>query len=236
EIINDKSYAVSHRANNKDDFPIHIVGIQQTLDKKADIGGARLSPHALIQEYLNNTEHLYGFTTNGAMLRLLRDATRLSRLSYVEFNLEQMMEEGLFAEFALLYRTLHASRFAGKKEDNADSIFEWYHQEALSSGSRIREKLSSAVEHSILLLANGLLEHPNNQELRTQLAESRISAQQYYLFVLRTVYRILFLLVIEERKLIYPEKLDATTQRKRDIYFRYYSIQRLSKLIEKNIY
>lgn len=236
ELVNNKSYAVSHRASNKDGFPIHIVGINQSLDKRADAGGARLSPHALIQEYINNTEHLYGITSNGAMLRVLRDATRLSRLSYVEFNLEQMMEEGLFTEFALLYRTLHASRFADKKEENADSIFEWYHQEALSSGSRIREKLSSAVEHSILLLANGLLEHPNNQELRTQLAESRISAQQYYLFVLRTVYRILFLLVIEERKLIYPEKLDAATQRKRDIYFRYYSIQRLSKLIEKNIY
>lgn len=162
EIVNDKSYAVSHRANNKDGFPIHIVGIQQTLDKKADIGGGRLSPHALIQEYLNNTEHLYGFTTNGAMLRVLRDATRLSRLSYVEFNLEQMMEEGLYVEFALLYRTLHSSRIANKKEENAESILEWYHQEALSSGSRIRERLSGAVEQSILLLANGILENANN--------------------------------------------------------------------------
>jgi len=236
ELINNKSYAVSHRASNKDGFPIHIVGVNQSLDKRADSGGARLSPHALIQEYINNTEHLYGITTNGVMLRILRDATRLSRLSYVEFNLEQMMEEGLFAEFALLYRTLHASRFANRKEDNGDSVFEFYHQDALSSGSRIREKLSSAVEHSILLLANGLLEHPSNQKLRTQMAENKISAQQYYLFVLRTVYRILFLLVIEERKLIYPQKLDADYQRKREIYFRYYSIQRLSKLIEKNIY
>lgn len=236
ELVNNKSYAISHRASNKDGFPIHIIGINQSLDKRADSGGARLSAHALMQEYLNNTEHLYGITTNGALLRILRDATRLTRLSYVEFNLEQMMEEGLFVEFALLYRTLHASRFASSKEDNANSIIEWYHQEALSSGSRIREKLSSAVEHSIQLLANGLLANHSNQELRNQLSEGRISANNYYLFILRTVYRILFLLVIEERKLIYPEKRDTDLQRKRDIYYQFYSVQRLSKLIQKNIY
>src|SRR5690606_5506821 len=236
EIINDKSYAVSHRANNKDDFPIHIVGIQQTLDKKADIGGARLSPHALIQEYLNNTEHLYGFTTNGAMLRLLRDATRLSRLSYIEFNLEQMMEEGLFAEFALLYRTLHGSRVANKKEENAESILEWYHQEALSSGSRIRERLSQAVEQSILLLANGILENPSNESLRQEIEDNKITPHQYYLHILRTVYRILFLLVIEERKLTYPEKRDIELNRKRDVYYKFYSVQRLTYLVDKKVY
>jgi methylase of polypeptide subunit release factors len=236
EIVNEKSYAVSHRANNKDGFPIHIVGIQQSLDKKADIGGARLSPHALIQEYLNNTEHLYGFATNGAMLRVLRDATRLSRLSYIEFNLEQMMEEGLYVEFALLYRILHSSRIANKKEENAESILEWYHQEALSSGSRIRERLSQAVEQSILLLANGILENPNNEVLRQEIEDNKITPQQYYLHVLRSVYRVLFLLVIEERKLIYPEKRDAELNRKRDVYYRFYSIQRLTYLVEKKVY
>lgn len=236
EIVNEKSYAVSHRANNKDGFPIHIVGIQQSLDKKADIGGARLSPHALIQEYLNNTEHLYGFNTNGAMLRVLRDATRLSRLSYIEFNLEQMMEEGLYVEFALLYRTLHASRIANKKEENAESILEWYHQEALSSGSRIRERLSQAVEQSILLLANGILENPNNKGLRQDIDDNKITPHQYYLHVLRSVYRILFLLVIEERKLIYPEKRDAELNRKRDLYYKFYSVQRLTYLVEKKVY
>lgn len=234
EIINDKSYAVSHRANNKDGFPIHIVGIQQTLDKKAE--GARLSSHALIQEYLNNTEHLYGFTTNGALLRVLRDATRLSRLSYIEFNLEQMMEEGLYVEFALLFRTLHSSRIVSKKEENAESILEWYHQEALSSGSRIRQRLSQAVEQSILLLANGILENPNNELLRQTIDNNEITAHQYYLHILRSVYRTLFLLVIEERKLIYPEKRDAELNRKRDVYYKFYSIQRLTYLVEKKVY
>src|SRR5690606_2153634 len=79
EMVNEKSYAISHRATNKDGFPIHIVGCEQSLDKKAEFG-VRLSPHALVQEYINSTEHIYGFVTNGIYFRVLRDATRLSRL------------------------------------------------------------------------------------------------------------------------------------------------------------
>lgn len=236
ELINNKSYAVSHRASNKDGFPIHIVGINQSLDKRADSGGARLSPHALIQEYLNNTEHLYGITTNGAMLRILRDATRLSRLSYVEFNLEQMMEEGLFAEFALMYRTLHSSRFANKKEENADSIFEWYHLEALSSGSRIRKGLSDSVYSSMLILANGFIKNPNNNRLIEDIKEGKLTAQKYYSVILKLVYRLLFLLVIEERNLVFSEKLSPEEARKRKIYYDFYSIARVVKLASKHIY
>jgi len=236
EIVNDKSYAVSHRAVNKDGFPIHIVGIQQSLDKKADIGGARLSPHALIQEYLNNTEHLYGFTTNGAMLRVLRDATRLSRLSYIEFNLEQMMEEGLYVEFALLYRTLHSTRIANKKEENAESILEWYHQEALSSGSRIRERLSDSVYLSILELGNGFIKSRDNSSLISLIEEGKISSKEYYGSILKLIYRLLFLMVIEERNLIYPDKTSEEISKKRKIYTNYYSLNRIIKLASKQLY
>ena len=109
DFVNGKSYAISHRAENLNKFPIHIMGFNQSLDKKPDTG-LRMSPHALVQEYLNLTEHLYGIVTNGIYLRLLRNSSRLTRLSYLEFNLEQMMEEDLYADFALLYRTLHSSR------------------------------------------------------------------------------------------------------------------------------
>jgi len=236
EIINGKSYAISHRSTNRDGFPIHIVGVNQSLDKRPDAGTTRLSPHALVQEYLNNNEHLYGLVTNGRFLRVLRDATRLSRLSYLEFDLQQIMEEGLYVEFALLFRALHATRMPEKIDDGPDSIFEFYHLEAISSGSRIRERLSLAVESSIKELANGLLQHPTNEELRQHVIEDNISAKDYYLYTLRLVYRILFLLVIEERKLIYPEKRDEVLNKKKSIYYDFYSLQRLTKLAEKLVY
>ena len=236
EMINEKSYAISHRASNKDGFPLHLVGVQQSLDKRPETGGTRLSPHALMQEYINNTEHLYGLVSNGRFLRLLRDATRLSRLSYLEFDLEQMMEEGLYVEFALLYRTLHASRMSEKMDAGPDSFIEFYHQEAIASGSRIRERLSVAVESSIRELANGLLLHPQNENLRRLVLEHKIEPNEYYLHTLRLVYRMLFLLVIEERKLIYADKRDEELNKKRNIYYDYYSIQRLTKLAVKMTY
>ncbi|HEY8928510.1 MAG TPA: DNA methyltransferase, partial [Mucilaginibacter sp.] len=235
EIVNNKSYAISHRANNKDGFPIHIIGSEMLLDKKAD-SGARMSPHALVQEYVNSTDHIYGFVSNGLQFRVLRDATRLSRLSYLEFNLEQMMEEGHYAEFALFYRLLHASRINEKKENIADSILEFYHNEALASGSRIRERLSSAVEHSIVTLANGILSQTENETLREKFAANQFAAKEFYLHILRSVYRILFLLVIEERNLIYKPDLSEDEKKLKDIYYRFYSIQRLTHLVSRSVY
>lgn len=236
EIINGKTYAISFRATNIDNFPVHIVGINQSLDARAESGGPRLSPHALAQEYLNNQEHMYALVSNGKFLRLLRDATRLSRLSYIEFNLEQMMEERLYAEFALLFRLLHCSRMPQSLDSGKDSILEFYHQEALASGSRIRERLSKAVEQSIKELANGFLKHAANEDLRTVIAGEQISAKEYYLYNLRIIYRILFLMVIEERKLIYPSERDGKLEEQRLIYYSYYSVQRLAKLVEKSVY
>jgi type I restriction-modification system DNA methylase subunit len=179
---------------------------------------------------------MYGLVSNGRFLRLLRDATRLSKLSYLEFDLQQIMEEGLYAEFALLYRLLHVSRVPEKQDSGAESCLEFYHQEALASGSRIRERLSLAVENSIKELANGLLKNPSNELLRQQVLNKEINPKDYYHHTLRLVYRVLFLLVIEERKLIYPERRDEALNKKRSVYYEFYSVQRLTKLAEKLLY
>ena len=234
--IDGKSYAISHGATNRNDFPVHIMGYKDNLDKRRETGGPRLSPHALVQEYLNNTEHLFALVTNGKHLRLLRDATRLVRMSYLEFDLERMMEEELYADFSILYRVLHVSRMPEKMDEGPESVIEFYHQESLASGSRIREKLSEAVEESIKTLANGFLLHSKNEKLLERFSANRITADNYYMQQLRLVYRILFLIVLEERQLIYPAERDEETDRLRKIYFNYYSIERLRKLTENHVY
>lgn len=234
--INGKSYAISHGAANRNMFPIHIMGFKDDLDKRRESGGPRLSPHALVQEYLNNTEHLFALVTNGRKLRLLRDATRLVRMSYLEFNLEQMFEEELYADFSILYRVLHSSRMPEKMDEGPDSVIEFYHHESMASGTRIREKLSEAVEDSIKTLANGFLSHSKNRDLVELFNQNSLSAEDYYTYQLRLIYRILFLIVLEERKIIYPENITEEQQRFRKIYYRYYSIERLRKLTENRIY
>jgi len=231
ENVNGKTYAVSHRAKNLDGYPVHIMGFNDSLDKKREDSGPRMSPHALVQEYLNLTEHLYAIVTNGIGLRLLRDASRLIKLSFIEFDLQAMMEEEQYADFAVLYRLLHASRMPVKMGAGAESLIEKYHQDALDSGSRIRDGLSSAVKYSIEALGNGFLKHSANTVLQAACANKTMTGDIYYKSLLRLIYRLLFLMVIEERDLIYPK---SANRKKRDIYYSFYSLARLRKLCEKN--
>lgn len=56
-----------------------------------------------MQEYLNKTEHLWAIATNGFRWRLLRDSSLMTRLTYIEFDLEQILKGENFAEWRTLY-------------------------------------------------------------------------------------------------------------------------------------
>lgn len=235
EVINGKTYSISHRAQNIGRFPIHIVGIRQDLDKRDEFTQTRISSHGLVQEYLNVTDdHLYALVTNGQFLRVLRDSSRLAKLSYLEFNLEKIFEEDLFSDFAILYRLIHSSRMPQVLGEGEESIIEQYHQLSLESGNRIRENLRREVKNSLDLLGSGFLNARLNPEFTHAVHEGNIDAKPYFDTLLRTIYRLLFLIVAEERKLIYPE--EERNSKFRKIYFDFYSIERLRKLATKRNY
>lgn len=230
--VNDKSYPISHRVTNRAGTPLHIVGYAEPggLDKKPQRAALRMSPHAMLQEYLNLSEELYGIVTNGHVLRLLRDSSRLIKLTYLEFDLDRIFSDGLFADFAILFRLLHATRLPKRQDAVAESLIERYHQDSLESGARIREGLSRAVEEAIKGFANGFLSHSDNDQLREEIRTNRLSPAGYYQQMLRLIYRLLFLMVTEERGLIVPTEASAA---QRQIYNDYYSVQRLRRLSER---
>lgn len=230
ETINGKSYAISHRDPSRDGFPVHIMGWNDSLEKKRNAGGPRISAHALVQEYLNLTEHLYGLITNGRQLRLLRDSSRLIKLSFLEFDLVRMFQEDLYADFALLFRLLHATRMPANRIHASGSVIEKYHQDSVDSGSRIRDGLAAAVAYSMQTVANGLLAHPDNASLVEQLQQDSVRVTELHQNLLRWVYRTLFVLVIEERVLHHEPK---ATLRQRQLYRDFYSLQRLRRLADR---
>ncbi|MDI6400719.1 hypothetical protein QLX67_01840 [Balneolaceae bacterium ANBcel3] len=239
EVLEGKTYAVSHRAVKRDGFPVHIVGCQQKLDSKDALTQTRLSSHALVQEYLNrNEEHLYALVTNGQRVRLLRNANRLSKLAYLEFDLEKIFEEELFSEFALLFRLLHVTRMPQKRGEGEASIIEFYHQESIATGDRIREKLRFAVKESLKQLGNGLIRHPANSDFAEAVGSGAVSPQEYYNKLLRTIYRMLFLIVIEERNLVFPQDVEDKKEvdRFRKLYEQFYSIERLRGLASRKLF
>ena len=137
-----------------------------------------------------------------------------------------MFEEDLYADFAILYRLLHASRMPANQATIAEAIIEQYHQDSLDSGARIRDGLAEAVAFAMETIANGLLKNPGNETLKTDLKETPTGANDLHQNLLRWVYRTLFLLVIEERGLNHSPKANSRQCR---IYRDYYSLQRLRR-------
>lgn len=232
----ERPYPISLRAEGLNGFPVHAVGMGYSLDERYSNGGRVQSAHALLQEYLNHSEHVYGLVTNGLQLRLLRDSTRLGRLAYVEFDLERILVDEIYPDFQALYRLLHASRLPRKAEATEEALIERYHQQGIESGSRIREKLRLEVKKAMETLANGLLAH--NPAFAEAAVDGKVQATALYQALLRTVYRMLFLIVIEERDLVHPEPANEADPiaRQRDIYRRYYSFGRLRKLALRAAY
>lgn len=223
------AFAFSHRAGEDPEAPpVHLVAIDQPLGQRGD---GRRSPHALVQEYLNRADALWGLVTNGKQLRLLRDSARLARPTYVEFDLEALFTANLYSEFVLLYRLLHRSRFPKGAADAPECWLEKYYQQGIEEGGRVREHLREGVEKALQLLGTAFLAHPDSEALRQAIAAGRLSAVDYYRQLLRLVYRLLFLMVAEERRLLFPP--DAAPPERQAIYTRYYSISRLRERGER---
>jgi hypothetical protein len=74
-------------------------------------GSRKKSAFQLAQELLNaSPEHLWALVCNGRQLRLLRDAASLTRPSYLEIDLQDLLTGTRYAEFSNAWRLLHASR------------------------------------------------------------------------------------------------------------------------------
>ncbi|MGB9671409.1 MAG: hypothetical protein ACPLXR_09730, partial [Halothiobacillaceae bacterium] len=232
------NFPISHRAGEAEDAPpVHIVGWGQELGRLSPSGRPRLSPHSLVQEFLNLSEALWGLVTNGRTLRLLRDSTFVRRQAYVEFDLETIFTENRFSDFVLLYRLLHRTRLPVEGSRPENCLLESYYQQSIEQGGRVREHLREGVEQCITLLANGFLCHPHSEALREKLrgeAEIRrggeAPALQLYKQLLRLVYRLLFLLVAEERGLMGSGRGEAASHP--ELYLNHYGVARLRRLCE----
>lgn len=233
EVVDGQTYALSHRTDpGENKPPIHIIGCRVKLEQRPPSGTPRLSAHALMQEYLNRTEHLWGIVTNGLQWRLLRDSSLMTRLTYIEFDLEQILNGENFAEFGLFYRLFHRSRLPQGMEDASDCLLEHYHQEARGQGGRVRDRLRDGVEKAIVQLGTGFLQHPANEQLRQRFESGELPGSDYYRQLLLLIYRLLFLMVAESRNLLLA---DEDPQKAR-IYLEYYSVSRLRDLAERPSY
>ena len=234
-VVDGWTYAFSHRAGTDDSGPpVHIVGSSQDLGSRPPSGRGTMSPHALIQDYLNRTEDLWGVVTNGKVFRFLRDSSYFTRPTYIEFDLEQILEGEHLDEFILFYRLAHRTRLPEGIEDVPHCLLERYHQDAIEQGGRIRDGLRDAVEAAIKTLGNGFLTHRRNDALREKVESEQLAPGSYYKQLLYLIYRVLFFMVAEDRGLISTNSQSAPSGvvGASDFYADYFSFSRLRKLAD----
>lgn len=250
-------FPISHRwsypdaANPTAWVPLHLLGAGVSLDTKTAAVTAR-APQSMLQDYLNRESRaLWAILSNGRQLRVLRDASALTRQSYVEFDLDEIFTNQLYADFRLLFLTAHASRFtpqlsAAAAKESAESEtddteeeaersearialcwLEHWRLHAIDTGARARLTLQDGIATALVHLGNGFLHDPANTELRDHLAAAHDADRDLHRALLRIAYRLIILFVTEDRGLLHP---DNTTAAARQRYADYFSTARLRQL------
>ncbi len=194
----------------------------------AGAGVRKKSAFMLAQELLNaSPEHLWGMACNGKQLRLLRDAATLTRPSYLEVDLADLLGGQRYAEFANVWRLLHASRAAGEP---ANCIWERWRAAGQEEGTRVRDGLRVGVTDALLSLGEGFLQHPANEALRAALHNGQLSKDDYFQQLLRLIYRLIFVFSVEERGLLHPKDDSKSALAARRAYAEGYALARLREL------
>ncbi|ODS51204.1 MAG: restriction endonuclease [Acidovorax sp. SCN 65-108] len=193
----------------------HTLGLDEA-DARFAIAGSgsrKKTAFQLAQELLNASPvHQWALVSNGKTLRLLRDAATLTRPSYLEFDLQDLLAGQRLAEFAFAWRLLHASRAGllassagqGANTDAAPPAIAWeaWREAGQEEGTRVRNGLRAGVTQALLTLGQGFVQHPANHALRQALQSGSLSPQDYFAQLLRLIYRCIFTFSVEERGLI----------------------------------
>jgi hypothetical protein len=223
--VDGKRYPISHSWGR---VPIHLLGASIGLDHRTPgvAGAAGMSPHGLVQEFLNRSDdHLWAFVSNGSLLRILRDNVSLTRQAFVEFDLQAIFDGQLYPDFTILWLLCHQSRVEGDTPEKC--LLEQWAQEAVKRGTRALEQLRAGVESAITELGAGFVSHPANADLRRNLSSGDLDRQEFYRELLRLVYRLIFLFVAEDRDLLLRPDADTTAAAR---FREYYSTERLRLL------
>ena len=241
--VDGKGYAITYLSPECGNMPIIVVGDvvadnegiatfdKCSLDYRAKGSHKVKSPHATMLEYLNVTDNVYGIVSNGRVLRVIRNSGELVKATYIEFDLQKMVEEDHYNEFVIMFRLLHASRFIKRGDDSI--IFERYFNQSIESGNRIRDGLSRAAQQVMETIGSAAIKH--NEGLCAAIENGELTPQQLHKELIHFIYKLLFLFIVEDRGLLYAQDDDTDNtqiEKWQSIYSRYYAVGRLRTLSE----
>lgn len=181
------------------------------------------SPAFALQDYLNDHDDaLWGLVTNGTQIRLMRDNASLTRPAYIEADLAQIFTNEDAASFAVLWLLINRTRFGVAGAPATDCALERWRDAGSKEGEAARDKLAGQVEKALKLLGSGFLEA--NPDLSERLKSGEVNLTEWFNELLRLVYRLIFLMVAEDRNLLHPDNAPADA---RKLYAEGYSLAHL---------
>ncbi|MBZ9849672.1 N-6 DNA methylase [Mesorhizobium sp. CA14] len=181
------------------------------------------SPAFALQDYLNDSDAaLWGLVTNGAVIRLMRDNASLTRPAYIEADLAAIFTNEDAASFAVLWSLIHRTRFGAAGTPATDCVLERWRDAGAREGEAARDRLASQVEVALKVLGSGFLEA--NPDLAARLRSGEVNLTEWFNELLRLVYRLIFLMVAEDRNLLHP---DIAKPEARKLYVEGYSLAAL---------
>lgn len=196
-----------------------------TLSLAFGDGARRRSAFGLAQEYLNAQEGaLWGIVSDGVALRIVRDNASLTRPAWIEADLQRIFTEDRYADFAALWLLSHETRFGREGQPVTECALEAWRSAGREEGTRAREHLRRGVEDALVALGQGFLSHSENASLRAALQNGTLPVRDYFNQLLRLVYRLIFLLTVEERGLLHS---DGTSDATKALYANGYGLRRL---------
>jgi hypothetical protein len=230
-VIDGRHYPISMAALNGR-VPVVVTAAGEGVESASAAfgdGGRRRSPFGLAQEYLNAAAGAtWGIVTDGHILRIVRDNASLTRPAWIQADLLRMFSEERYADFAALWLLAHESRFVavGRSSDGPEgaSLLDTWRSAGQNEGTRAREDLREGFRDALLSLGQGFLSHPDNSSLRAALHGGALTRAAYFQQLLRLVYRLIFLLTVEERGLLHPPETPDETRR---LYTAGYALARL---------
>lgn len=170
------------------------------------------SPAFALQDYLNDSDDvLWGLVTNGTVLRLMRDNASLTRPAYIEADLAQIFGNEDAASFAVLWSLIHRTRFGIAGTPVTDCALERWREAGSREGEAARDRLAAQVETALKVLGSGFLDA--NPDLAARLKSGEVNLTEWFNELLRLVYRLIFLMVAEDRDLLHPPIEEDDPQR-----------------------
>jgi len=195
-------------------LPVVVVPPAEALDRRSPTLSTdrSRSPAFTLQDYLNERDDaLWGIVTNGTILRLMRDNASLTRPAFIEADLGQIFTTEDAASFAALWLLIHRSRFGAAGSPATDCALERWRDAGSREGEVARDRLAGQVEEALRLLGSGFLEA--NPDLAARLQSGALPLTGWFNELLRLVYRLIFLMVAEDRNLLHPTDVDTDARR-----------------------